>query len=102
MVTSNPFVIQKSIKFVNHDLKTLTVDSEFEKNDHLNIKMVASQSILPYNNNKNNILKVPVLLNLRKLGKFSENLEFIVNGNHKLVVTVKGEGVSLALELEKP
>jgi len=64
--------------------------------------MATSQSILPYNGNKRNILKVPIFLNLRKLGKFSEILEFIVNGNHKLKVNVKGEGVPLALELEKP
>ena len=102
LVTNNPLIMKKEIKFINHDKKTLTLDTNFIKNDYLKIKLAPSQSVLPYKNNKKNIISVPIFLNLRKLGKFSEKIEFVINNNHKLYITVKGEGVPLNIELEKP
>ena len=102
LVTNNPLIIKKEIKFINHDKKTLTLDTNFLKNEYLKIKLAPSQSVLPYKDNEKNIISVPVFLNLRKLGKFNEKIEFIINNNHKIYVTTKGEGVPLNLELEKP
>lgn len=66
------------------------------------MKLAPSQSILPYNNDKQNILKIPLFLNLRKLGKIKEEIEFVILNNYKVKVQVKGEGVPLQVELENP
>lgn len=102
LVTNNPFVFEKSLKIFNYDQKALTVDTQFIKNDFLDIKLAPSQSIMPFNHDKDNILKVPVLLNLRKLGKFKEEVEFIIQNNYKMKIPVRGEGVPLQIELENP
>ena len=78
LVTNNPFVVQSSVNIINNDKKALTLDTTFKKNEFLDIKLAPSQSILPYNDNKDNVLNVPVLLNLRQLGKFNETIEFVV------------------------
>ena len=101
-MTNNPIVVEKTIKIINNDQKALILDSNFVKNDHLDLKLAPSQSILPYNNNKLNILRIPVFLNLRKLGKIKEEIEFLIQNNYKVKVMIKGEGVPLQVELENP
>lgn len=59
-MTNNLNIITKELKVINNDNKTLILDKDFEKNDFLSIKPILGESVLPYNNNKNNILKVPV------------------------------------------
>ena len=51
---------------------------------------------------KENILRIPVQLNLKKIGKFIQKVNFKVNQNHNIEVLVKGEGIALDLELENP
>lgn len=73
----------------------MTIESKFIKNEFLDMKLAPSQSISSYNNKKENILKIPLLLNLRKLGKFKEEIEFIIQNNYRMKVKIKGEGVPL-------
>ena len=102
LVGKNLNLQSKELRVVNNDQKALILDKDFEKNEFLSIKPILGESILPYNNLKENILKIPVQLNLKKLGKFHQKVNFKVNQNHNIEILVKGEGVALDLELENP
>ena len=55
------------------------MDFIWDKNQIFDIKLPPSISIMPKENDKNNIMSVPVTVNLRKLGKFDQKYKFSVS-----------------------
>ena len=55
----------------------------FLKSDYLDIKFAPNSAILPYKNNEDNVMTVPVQWTPRTVGPFNEQIEFLVNGKHK-------------------
>jgi hypothetical protein len=45
---------------------------------------------------------VPIHWTPRTPGVFAETIEFLVNGKHKQIIKIKGEGVPMLVELEDP
>jgi hypothetical protein len=45
---------------------------------------------------------VPIHWTPRLNGSIMEEIEFLINGKHKSIIKVKGEGVPMLLELEDP
>ena len=102
LVTNSPVTITKELQIINNDDKTLTVECDFPACDYLDIKLPPGLSVLPHNNNPKNIISVPIVLNLRKIGKFNQNANFVINGSYDIKCNIKGEGVPLSIELENP
>ena len=86
----------------NLDKKTLAIESDFSKNDFLELKMPFGQTILPFEDKKENVLKLPLTFKPTTEGKFATNISFFINGRHKIEVSVKGEAISCLFELANP
>lgn len=90
------------IECCNLDKKTLTIESDFTKNEFLELKMPFGLTVLPFEDKKENIVKLPITFKPVIEGKFATSLNFFVNGRHKIEVAVKGEAINCLFELANP
>jgi hypothetical protein len=90
------------IECTNVDKKTLAIESDFTKNEYLELKMPFGQTVQPFEDKKENILRLPLTFRPTVEGKFATTLNFFVNGRHKIEVAVKGEAINCLFELANP
>ena len=72
------------------------------------IKTIKNKKLMK--NNQTNMLKqvklekiiIPIIFSPREVKKYKEKITFIVNGNHKLSIYMKGEGCRFMLDVESP
>lgn len=91
-----------TIECRNLDKKTLTLETDFVRNDFLELALPVGLTLLPYNNIQANVMKIPITFRPRKEGKFSSAINFFINGRHKVEVLAKGEAISCLYELANP
>jgi len=87
------------LEFTNFDKKPLSIECELAKNDFLEVQLPFGQSLLPFDDNKENKLKVPVIFKPKSEQKSTISVMFYINGRHKIEITVKGEAINCLYEL---
>jgi hydrocephalus-inducing protein len=90
------------IECINLDKKTLSIESDFTKNEFIELKMPFGQTLLPFEDKRDNVVKLPLTFKPTVEGKFSATLNFFVNGRHKIEVVAKGEAINFSFELSNP
>lgn len=87
------------LEFTNFDKKPLSIECELAKNDFLEVQLPFGQSLLPFDDNKENKLKVPIIFKPKLEQKSSIPVMFYINGRHKIEINVKGEAINCLYEL---
>jgi hydrocephalus-inducing protein len=87
------------LEFTNFDKKPLSIECEMAKNDFLEVQLPFGQSLLPFDDNKENKLRVPVIFKPKSEQKSSSIILFYINGRHKIEISVKGEAINCLYEL---
>ena len=100
-VLKQPLPRNAVLEISNNDTSAMSIESLFEKTNYLDIQLAPGQVILPTNQSRDNLLKVPITFIPREFTKYEEDVIFDVNGLHNIAIKIKGEGVPLKLELEK-
>jgi len=100
-VMKQPLIRTTNLEICNNDSSAMSVETLFEKTHYLDVQLAPGQVILPTNKNRDNLLKVPITFIPRDFTKYEDDIEFDINGLHKIAVKLKGEGVPLKLELDK-
>jgi hydrocephalus-inducing protein len=96
-----PLARTQYLEMRNLDNSAMSIETFFEKTQYLDVQLAPGQVLLPFSMGKDNILKIPITFTPRDNIKYSEIIQFDINGLHKIDVKIEGEGIPLRLELEK-
>lgn len=100
-VMKQPLSKSKTLEIKNKDNTALSIDLLFEKKQYLDVQLNPGQVLLPYTEDNQEKISIPIIFTPRDIEKYEETITFDFNGIYKANVVIAGEGIPLVLELTR-
>ena len=101
-VMNQPISKTAYLEIVNNDDSAINIETNFEKQSHLDVQLAPGQVLLPSTKDKVEMLKVPIIFTPREMRKYHEVVKFNFNGVYFIDFEIKGEGIPMIVQLQDP
>lgn len=100
--TRQPMSVKIELELINNDDSAISIETNFEKKPYLDVQLSPGEVLLPSTKDKKERLLIPIIFTPREIKKYNEVVTFDFNGIYKIDVVLKGEGITMVIELKDP
>jgi len=98
-MTGKPMPITKNLEITNMDSSAISIETDFEKKNYLDVQVVPGQVLMP---DKSEKLEIPIYFTPREIKKYHETVKLDFNGLYFIDINITGEGIPLLIDLKDP